>query len=149
MGYAEGQEIRRPVSEGGWFHTGDFGCVDDQGYLTVHGRRDNRFFSGGETIYPEEIERVLCEFEGIGQAVVVPVPDEEFGERCVAFLRTQHGLPRQDVLAAWLQQSLPKFKVPDAFYDWPQESDPAALKVDRSHFRRLALAKKVNGRGSG
>jgi len=145
LGYAEGREIRRPVTGEGWFQTGDFGRMDDDGYLIVHGRRDNRFFSGGETIYPEEIERVLCEFEGIDQAVVVPVPDEEFGERCVAFLRADRGYPTRDALVAWLQEILPRFKIHDAFYEWPKESDPARLKVDRAHFRRLALER--GGRG--
>lgn len=142
MGYVEGQRLHRPFTEEGWFCTGDFGRVDADGYLTVDGRKDNRFFSGGETIYPEEIERVLCEFGGVDQAVVVPVPHEEFGQRCVAFVRAREGCPPAEALSAWLRETLPKFKVPDAFYPWPENSDPAQLKVDRARFRRLALEKR-------
>ena len=61
MGYVERGEVTRPVDSGGWFATGDLGRVDEDGYLSVTGRRDNRFFCGGETIHPEEIERALVE----------------------------------------------------------------------------------------
>ena len=67
--------------------------MDDEGYLTVIGRRDNRFFSGGETIHPEEIERTLTDHDGVEQAVVVPIPDEEFGQRCVAFVQPREEHP--------------------------------------------------------
>ena len=138
MGYVDGDGLRRPVTEDGWFATGDLGRVDEDGYLTVIGRRDNRFFSGGETIHPEEIERALTDHDGVEQAVVVPIPDEEFGQRCVAFVQPRDGCPDGEALAAWLGQTLPRYKVPDAFYRWPA-TDANAFKVDRARFRRLAL----------
>ena len=137
-GYIEGDRVRRPVTEGGWFATGDLGRLDGDGYLTVVGRRDNRFFSGGETIHPEEIERVLTDHDGVEQAVVVPIPDEEFGQRCVAFIQAREEGPAGDALAAWLGRTLPRYKVPDAFYRWPS-TDPNSFKIDRSRFRRLAV----------
>ena len=138
MGYVDGDDVRRPVTEDGWFTTGDLGRVDEDGYLTVIGRRDNRFFSGGETIHPEEIERALTDHEGVDQAVVVPIPDEEFGQRCVAFVQPRGGCPDGPALAAWLGQTLPRYKVPDAFYQWP-DTDPNTFKIDRARFRRLAV----------
>jgi len=144
MGYVEGREVRRSLTRAGWFCTGDLGRVDD-GYLTVQGRKDNRFFSGGETIYPEEIERALAEFDDIDQAVVVPIPHEEFGQRCVAFVRARNGCPPYGVLANWLGRTLPRYKIPDAFYEWPAADDSAQLKIDRARFRGLAL-ERVDGR---
>ena len=138
MGYVEGEGLRRPLTEDGWFATGDLGRLDEEGYLTVIGRRDNRFFSGGETIHPEEIERALTDHDGVEQAVVVPIPDEEFGQRCVAFVQPREEHPDGDALAEWLRQTLPRYKVPDAFYQWP-ETDPNAFKIDRGRFRRLAV----------
>ncbi len=138
MGYVDGDGVRRPVTEDGWFATGDLGRVDEDGYLTVIGRRDNRFFSGGETIHPEEIERALTDHDGVDQAVVVPIPDEEFGQRCVAFVQPRGGCPDGPALAAWLGQTLPRYKVPDAFYQWP-DTDPDTFKIDRARFRRLAV----------
>lgn len=137
-GYVEGAKVVRPVDAEGWFATGDLGCVDAQGYLSVVGRRDNRFFSGGETIHPEEIERALAEHAGVEQAVVVPIPDEEFGERCVAFVRPHGPHPDAAALSAWLRRVLPRRKVPDRFHAWP-DIDRATFKIDRARFRRIAL----------
>ena len=137
MGYVDGDKLRRPLTDDGWFATGDLGKLDEDGYLTVIGRRDNRFFSGGETIHPEEIERVLTDHDGVEQAVVVPIPDEEFGQRCVAFVQPREACPDGEALAEWLRQTLPRYKVPDAFYEWPP-SEANAFKVDRARFRRLA-----------
>ena len=138
MGYVDGESLRRPLTDDGWFATGDLGRLDDDGYLTVIGRRDNRFFSGGETIHPEEIERTLTNHDGIDQAVVVPIPDEEFGQRCVAFIQSRDECLDGPALAAWLGQTLPRYKVPDAFYRWP-DTDPNTFKIDRARFRRLAV----------
>ena len=137
MGYVEGDTLQRPLTGDGWFPTGDLGRVDEDGYLTVIGRRDNRFFSGGETIHPEEIERALTDHDGVDRAVVVPVPDEEFGQRCVAFVQPRDGCPDGPALAAWLGRTLPRYKVPDVFYRWP-DTDPNTFKIDRARFRRLA-----------
>lgn len=138
MGYVEGARVSRPLTGDGWFATGDLGRVDDDGYLTVVGRRDNRFFSGGETIHPEEIERALTDHDDVDRAVVAPIPDEEFGQRCVAFVQTRGEGPDAAALAAWLGRTLPRYKVPDAFHQWP-ETDAHDFKVDRARFRRLAL----------
>ena len=138
MGYVESDRLLRPLTEDGWFATGDLGRVDQDGYLTVIGRRDNRFFSGGETIHPEEIERALTDHDGVDQAVVVPVPDEEFGQRCVAFVQPRDGCPDGPALAEWLGRTLPRYKVPDAFYRWP-DTEAHAFKVDRAQLRRLAV----------
>ena len=145
MGYVEGGNIARPVDSEGWFATGDLGSVDDEGYLSVVGRRDNRFFSGGETVHPEEIERALADHDGVEQAVVVPVPDEEFGERCVAFVRPRGPHPGATALAAWLRRSLPGYKVPDRFLAWP-DTDRESFKIDRARFRRLALEAQAGTR---
>ena len=138
MGYVDGGKVRRPLTGDGWFATGDLGRVDEDGYLTVIGRRDNRFFSGGETIHPEEIERVLTDHDGVQQAVVVPIPDEEFGQRCVAFVQPRGASPDGPALAEWLARTLPRYKVPDAFYQWPA-AEANVFKVDRARFRRLAV----------
>src|SRR5215218_11333428 len=97
-GYVEGEESDRSLDAGGWFHTRDLGELDENGYLQVKGRMDNLFVSGGENVQPEEIEAALCRLEQIDEAVVVPVPDEEFGARPVAFVRTEgevRDLPRE------------------------------------------------------
>lgn len=137
-GYVQGDVAESMIDGAGWFVTGDLGDLDSDGYLTVCGRKDNLFVSGGENIQPEEIEEHLERLEGVVRAVVVPVPDAEYGERPVAFvLSTESGLA-PDVLAAKLGGSLPRFKIPDAFYEWPETQDPARAKVERPAFKDFA-----------
>lgn len=136
-GYLGGGRIDRPLDEAGWFHTKDLGELDAAGRLRVTGRRDNQFVSGGENVQPEEIEAALCRIHGIEQAVVVPVPDREFGERPIAFVRAPGRCPAQE-LAKALEPILPRFKIPVAFHDWPEPGGPEGMKVDRAAFRRLA-----------
>jgi O-succinylbenzoic acid--CoA ligase len=128
-GYVEGEELDRPVDAEGWFHTRDLGELDESGYLRVGGRMDNRFISGGENVQPEEIEEALCRLEGVDEAVVVPVPDEEFGARPVAFVRINDGESRD--LARELEPFLPRFKIPIYFRPWPEEV-PRGMKADRA-----------------
>lgn len=127
--------LDRPLDGEGWFHTKDTGELDGAGRLRLIGRKDNLFISGGENVQPEEVEDELRRFEEIEDAVVVPVPDAEFGERPVAFVRAPGGVP--DDLAERLRATLPKFKVPVAFYPWPEDA-PTGMKVDRRFFERRA-----------
>ncbi len=126
-GYLDGERLDRPLDAGGWFHTRDSGELDERGYLRVRGRMDNLFISGGENVQPEEIEEAICRLEGIDEAVVVPVPDEEFGARPIAFVRTE-GEPRD--LAPELETVLPRFKIPISFHPWPDGA--AGMKPDRA-----------------
>src|SRR5215208_4999181 len=134
-GYVEGEESNRPLDAEGWFHTRDLGEIDESGYLRVGGRMDNLFISGGENVQPEEIEEILCRLERVEEAVVVPVPDEEFGARPVAFVRMDHGEPGE--LVHELEPVLPRFKIPISFYPWPEEAR-RGIKADRAALSELA-----------
>jgi O-succinylbenzoic acid--CoA ligase len=137
-GYVEGGKTGRPAGAGGWFRTGDLGRLDGAGRLRVLGRRDNLFFSGGENVRPEEIEAALIQVPGVEEAVVVPVPDPEFGARAVAFVRLSGGV--RD-LARALEPALPRFKVPKAFHDW---EGAGGMKPDR-----IALRERANRLANG
>jgi O-succinylbenzoic acid--CoA ligase len=137
-GYIEGDAIDWPLDADGWFHTGDLGDLDANGYLCVRGRKDNLFVSGGENIQPEEIEEALSILEGVEETVVVPVPDPEFGARPVAFVRTADDTVEPGALVRPLEEVLPGFKIPVAFHAWPDEAGPGGMKVDRAFFREHA-----------
>jgi o-succinylbenzoate---CoA ligase len=140
-GYVEGEELARPLDSEGWFHTRDLGELDENGYLRVGGRIDNLFISGGENVQPEEIEDALCKLDEIDEAVVVPVPDEEFGARPVAFVRTDGGV--RD-LSRELESVLPRFKIPITYYPWPEEAR-RGMKVDRAALGERALRLRSGG----
>lgn len=144
-GYVEDGGVYLPLDADGWFHTKDLGELDADGRLTVGGRMDNMFVSGGENVQPEEIEAALCRVRGVEEAVVVPVPDAEFGARPVAFVKT-FGIGRSDLYAA-LDPVLPRFNIPVAFHAWPEVSGPERMKVDRSFFRAEALRLRGRERG--
>ncbi|MCP4195125.1 MAG: o-succinylbenzoate--CoA ligase [Planctomycetaceae bacterium] len=135
-GYLSHRSVELPVDSNGWFHTRDRGELDGDGCLKVLGRKDLMFISGGENIYPEEIEFWLQELPAIQSAVVVSVPDPIFGHRPIAFVAAERQQP--EIWRHALTQSLPKFKVPDHFYPWP-ESCRRDLKPDRRQLADLAI----------
>jgi len=138
-GYAEHDQVVLPVDSNGWFHTGDTGHLNGASYLTVLGRKDNMFISGGENVYPEEIEGALCLSDDVSEAVVVPMEDNEFGFRPVAFLRTAgNKYVRKSDLVARLEHHLPRFKIPVRFYEWPEKTSDNSLKPACHFFRELA-----------
>ncbi len=140
-GYVEQDEVYLPVDGEGWFHTGDIGRLDDTGCLTVRGRKDSMFISGGENIHPEEIEGTLSLLGDVSDAVVVPVENDELGFSPVAFIRTA-GSKRiyKSDLVTRLEQYLPRFKIPARFYKWPETVQESNVKPSRRYFRELVLA---------
>jgi O-succinylbenzoic acid--CoA ligase len=117
-----------------WFPTGDMGHLDNKGCLTVTGRRDNMFISGGENIHPEEIEKALLSIKGIQQAIIVPKEDKEFGQRPIAFIKFAGEPLAEDYIIRFLQADLPRFKVPVAFFPWPQNLISQGVKITRQEF---------------
>ncbi len=137
-GYVRPDRPDSLVNGKGWFTTGDMGELDSDGYLTVTGRKDNMFISGGENIHPEEIEAALCLFPSVTEALVVPKEDNVYGFRPVAFVRqTGKRQPDDTKLISHLKGYLPSFKIPDTFYAWPDKSGTTGLKPSRVYFTEL------------
>jgi O-succinylbenzoic acid--CoA ligase len=142
QGYHEGDRISRATDAEGWFHTGDLGYLDDDGYLNVTGRRDNQFISGGENIQPEEIEKAILQIAGVTDALVVPVKDKEFGERPAAFVKMEQGTELDFLqIRKHLEKELPRFKVPDYILPWPEDLLGEGMKLKRKSL--ITYAKKI------
>lgn len=143
-GYVDSDRLTRKLTADGWFATGDCGYLDDQNRLIVTGRRDNMFISGGENIHPEQIEAALGHLPQIAECIVVPVDDSHYGARPAAFLRftsvviDDEWQLDHETLLKHLEELLPRFMLPVAFYPWPTNYEAAGLKADRSFFRELA-----------
>jgi O-succinylbenzoic acid--CoA ligase len=135
-GYYRDGSVEPVVDAEGWFHTGDLGVLDDDGYLSVTGRRDNMFISGGENIHPEEIEAHLLGINGVRNAIVVPVNDDEYGQRPVAFVDAVQ--IDAHMLDERLLDYLPKFKLPIAYHAWPLQTQGSGIKPSRSDLKAMA-----------
>ncbi len=130
-GYVTDRWLEAPFSTNGWFYTGDLGSLDAQGCLTVHGRKDTMFISGGENIYPEPIEKAILALDTVEQCMVVPVADETYGKRPVAFVKmTDDVLPDRAYFQERLH-GLESFRIPERFYAWPEGVDDT-VKASRS-----------------
>ena len=137
-GYVNGRKTIK-TGDGRWFHTGDLGFLDKDGYLTVTGRKDNMFISGGENIQPEHIEREILKLDGVAQAIVVSVEDYEYGNRPAAFVMMKDNVALDPVkITGGLAGRLPKFMIPVGIYPWPDEFEQKGIKINRQYFQKLA-----------
>ncbi|MFC1757582.1 AMP-binding protein, partial [Planctomycetota bacterium] len=127
------------LTPSGWFRTKDKGAFDTNGNLIVLGRIDNMFVSGGENIHPEEIESCLLELPNVQQAIVVSIPNTEFGARPVAFVDLGGSAIDESLLHNQLQTRLAKFKIPDRFVSWPIEANQTGIKPSRHELRTTAI----------
>jgi acyl-CoA synthetase (AMP-forming)/AMP-acid ligase II len=98
---------------GGLMSTGDVGHFDEHGRLFVDGRDDEMIVSGGENVFPREVEDLLADHEAIEEAAVIGVSDQEFGQRLKAFVVRRHGARLdEDAVKAYVKENLARYKVP-------------------------------------
>jgi acyl-CoA synthetase (AMP-forming)/AMP-acid ligase II len=90
-GYWNRPELTNEVSRNGWWHTGDLGYRDDEGFLYISGRAKDMIKSGTENIYPAEVERAIATLPGVVEASVIGVPDSTWGEAVAAFVVQARG----------------------------------------------------------
>ncbi|TVR68109.1 MAG: o-succinylbenzoate--CoA ligase [Sphaerobacteraceae bacterium] len=137
-GYFERPDETARAFDGGWFHTGDAGYLDDAGYLYVLDRRDDLIVSGGENVYPAEVEAVLMSHDDVAEAGVIGIPDDEWGQRVVAIVTPRDGC-RPDIsqLSEWCRRHIAAYKIP---VDFTVQQDPlprnAGGKLLRRELRR-------------
>jgi len=126
------------LAAGAWFDTGDLGEIDARGCLFVHARRMDLIVTGGENVYPAEVERVLEAFPGIAAAGVFGVPDETWGQTVAAALVTD-AAPQFAALADFVRTRLAPHKRPRALCFVRQLPRTAAGKLDRLALPALAV----------
>ncbi len=112
-GYMNSAEATSQAFREGWFHTGDIGYLDAEGYLYVLDRRDDLIISGGENVYPAEIEAVLRMHPAVEDAGVIGAPDERWGQAPVAFVKVRAALSlTEPALQAFCAERLARYKIP-------------------------------------
>ena len=112
-GYWNRQEATREANRGGWWHTGDLVRCDAEGYYFIVGRKKDMFISGGENIYPAEIEDVIITHPGVLEVAVISQPDPRWGEVGLAVVvpRTPNGLSAEEILS-YCSDKLARYKLP-------------------------------------
>jgi fatty-acyl-CoA synthase len=114
LGYFERPDLTEAALEGGWYHTGDLGVLDDDGYLYITGRASELIRTGGEYVSPTEVETALIGAPGVAEVAVVGVPDEHWGEIVCAVVRANPAVdpPTVESLRRYLGDRLAAHKHP-------------------------------------
>ena len=139
LGYTDEALTGRAFDDEGWYHTGDLGVLDEDGYLTVTGRKADIIIRGGENISAMEVEETLLAMPGIAEAAVVAVPDERLGERAAAVVRLKDGFtrPTLDEMRAHFERSgLARQKWPEEIHEVDEFPRTPSGKVQKFLLRR-------------
>ena len=115
LGYYNDAEKTRKTIVDGKLYTGDYGYIDEDGYLYVQGRKDNMIISAGKNIYPEEIEQVLQTAEGVKEVLVRNISDDKGVEKFIAYIVTDDIEPNMSSLFEVCKNRLENYKIPSKF----------------------------------
>jgi acyl-CoA synthetase (AMP-forming)/AMP-acid ligase II len=136
-GYWGLPEATAEAFRGGWFHTGDLGRVDAEGFITLVDRKKDMIITGGENVYPIEVEQVLYRHPAVREVAVVGVPHARWGETPVAVVALMDGAePAADELLAYARERLAHFKCPTRVEIVPELPRNATGKVLKTTLRK-------------
>ncbi|MGM8216751.1 class I adenylate-forming enzyme family protein [Bacillaceae bacterium W0354] len=113
--YWNNESASQAAYHGDWFKTGDLARCDEEGYVYISGRKKEMIITGGENVYPLEIEHWLQSHEMINEVAVVGVPDDLWGEMVVAFISFKDEKLTEEELKAYCQKKLTRYKIPKKF----------------------------------
>jgi fatty-acyl-CoA synthase len=135
------QETAELMDKDGWFHTGDLGTKDEDGFYRITGRRRNMLIRGGENIYPLEVEKYLLSFPGVLDARVVGVPSRRLGEEAFAFVKTNNGVvSNAQSIREYFRDEISRHNIPrwiTLVEQFPGEKEETTL--DRNELRQEAI----------
>lgn len=132
------EETRAAFPEDGWFRTGDIGRADEDGFITLMDRRKDMFISGGENVFPVEVENVLRLHADVADVAVIGVPDQRWGEIGSAFVVTTAGASLDPAaLAEHCARHLARYKIPKEFLQIDTLPRTASGKIQK-HVLRAA-----------
>jgi O-succinylbenzoic acid--CoA ligase len=129
-----------PLAADAWFNTGDLGALDAHGCLQVHARAGDLIVTGGDNVYPAEVERVLATCPGIAEAAVFGLADDTWGEVVCAALVADGAASSDEYIAAFIEANLARHKRPRRFCFVPALPHTGGSKLDRQALSALAAA---------
>ncbi|MGD8226133.1 MAG: long-chain-fatty-acid--CoA ligase [Desulfobacteraceae bacterium] len=140
-GYLNQPEETQAVFWEDWFRSGDIGTIDEEGYLYIVDRLKDMIITGGENVYPREVEEILYTRPEVEECAVIGLPDKEYGERVTAFIIPKQGQqvdPTQ--LNSYLKTKLSPFKVPKEFIAVDDLPKSSAGKILKRELKKQVLA---------
>ncbi len=137
LGYFKDDETFKKKLFNGFYKTGDLVCSDNEGFYFVKGRKKEMYISGGENVYPQEVERILMEHNDIEVAQIVPVPDSKWGEVGYVYYTAKTKLSK-DVLEEYLRPRLTRFKHPKYYKQVSEFALLANGKIDKKKLQMMA-----------
>jgi acyl-CoA synthetase len=143
MGYTNPELTRRVFDEEGWYHTGDVGVLDEDGFLVITDRVSDIIIRAGENISASEVEEQLLRIDAIAEAAVVSAPDQRVGERVAAVVRLREGCGApslEDVRAEFAAAGLAKQKWPESIYTVGDFPRTASGKIQKFRLREQVRA---------
>jgi long-chain acyl-CoA synthetase len=137
-GYFNREEASEKAMHKGWYHSGDIGYLDEDGYLWVKDRVDDMIISGGENIYPREVEDVLHAHEGVLDVAIVGQPDDRWGESVTAFVVKKDSGVTDEELDKWCKDSdsLANYKRPRKYVFVEELPRNASGKIQKFVLRK-------------
>ncbi|MBA2412524.1 MAG: AMP-binding protein, partial [Burkholderiaceae bacterium] len=138
MGYHDNPNATAQAFKDDWFHTGDVGHVDEQGFLYITGRRSDMYISGGANVYPREIEEALLTHPAVSEAAVLGVPDPKWGESGIAVVVPKNGaraMPEE--LLGHLETRIARYKWPRRFVFWEAMPKSGYGKIVKKEIKAL------------
>ena len=149
-GYYQDPAATAKALRSGWLHTGDIGYLDQDGDLFVLQRRQDLIVSGGENVYPAEVEAILRQHPAVAEAAVLGLPDPQWGQRVAAVIETRAGQSTTaDDIAAFARQHLAGYKIPRQIAFLTALPRTASGKIQRHqarkslHRRLIVLARAI------
>lgn len=151
-GYLENPKANEEAFAGGWFHTGDQGYLDEEGYLTLTGRLKELINRGGEKISPIEVDSAMLAHPGVAEAVSFAAPDEKYGEVvAAAVVLNEQGLSMGDAIEEDIKrcvgEKLSGFKVPTRVFVTDALPKGPTGKISRRFMVDAFINKKKEGEG--
>lgn len=140
-GYLNNHGANEAAFQDGWFHTGDLGMVDAEGFLYITGRASDMYISGGSNIYPRDIEEKLLACPGVAEVAVLGMPDPTWGEAGVAVWVAEPGAAVTEAdLLDWLGARLARYKIPRYFVKCDELPKSGYGKIVKRTIRDMLMA---------
>ncbi|MDQ0153822.1 acyl-CoA synthetase [Robertmurraya andreesenii] len=138
--YWKNEEATKETMKDGWIHTGDLAKKDEEGYYYIVGRKKDMIITGGENVYPLEVEHWLCAHPQIEEVAVIGIPDKKWGEKVVAFIVAKNHQPLTDEeLKSYCSHKLGKYKIPKVFHFIEQLPTTPVGKIDKKLLKEMSM----------